>query len=84
MKTKAKTLRCPTCGTLVLVGSEDFPFCTDRCRRIDLGKWASGAYVISSPVFNEETGDPELLDKLEGLRGRERTSGGAGSSGDEE
>jgi uncharacterized protein len=28
----------------------DFPFCSDRCRQIDLGKWASGAYVISSPV----------------------------------
>ena len=28
----------------------DFPFCSDRCRLIDLGKWASGGYVISSPV----------------------------------
>jgi hypothetical protein len=77
-KTKAKTLRCPTCGTLVLVGSEDFPFCTDRCRRIDLGKWASGAYVIRSPIH-----DPELLDELEGLRGRQQ-AGGVGNSGDEE
>ena len=82
-KTKAKTLRCPTCGTLVLVGSEDFPFCTDRCRRIDLGKWASGAYVISSPAFDIETGDPEILDELEGLRGRQQ-AGGVGNSGDEE
>ena len=28
----------------------DFPFCSERCRLIDLGKWASGAYVISSPA----------------------------------
>lgn len=28
----------------------DFPFCSDRCRLIDLGKWASGQYVIASPV----------------------------------
>jgi endogenous inhibitor of DNA gyrase (YacG/DUF329 family) len=28
----------------------EFPFCSDRCRLIDLGKWASGAYVISSPL----------------------------------
>ena len=28
----------------------EFPFCSDRCRLIDLGKWASGGYVISSPV----------------------------------
>jgi hypothetical protein len=45
---------------------------------IDLGKWASGGYVISSPIH-----DPELLDELEGLRGRER-SGGTGNSGDED
>ena len=48
-KAKAKTLRCPTCNSLVLADSEEVPFCSDRCRRIDLGKWASGAYVISYP-----------------------------------
>ena len=47
---KTKALRCPTCRTIVLAGSEDFPFCSDRCRRIDLGKWASGDYKISSPI----------------------------------
>jgi len=73
---KLKSLRCPTCKTIVLAGSEDFPFCSDRCRLIDLGKWASGGYVISSPVH-----DPELLDDLEGLRDRE-SSGGLGDSGD--
>jgi uncharacterized protein len=72
---KLKTLRCPTCRTIVLAGSEDFPFCSDRCRLIDLGKWASGGYVISSPIH-----DPDLLDELEGLRDRGRSS----SSGDEE
>jgi len=77
-KAKAKTLRCPTCSALVLADSEEVPFCSDRCRRIDLGKWASGAYVVSSPVH-----DPDLLDELEGLRGRQ-TSGGAKNSGDEE
>jgi endogenous inhibitor of DNA gyrase (YacG/DUF329 family) len=69
---KLKTLRCPTCKTIVLAGGEDFPFCSDRCRLIDLGKWASGGYVISSPIFNEETGDPNLLDELEGLRDRQQ------------
>ncbi len=80
-KAKTKTLRCPTCGTLVIVDSEDAPFCSDRCRRIDLGKWASDAYVVRSPVH-----DPDLLDELDGLRGRQTGSGGAGigSSGDEE
>jgi hypothetical protein len=41
---------CPICKKMVAIGGEDFPFCSDRCRLIDLGKWASGGYVISSPV----------------------------------
>lgn len=35
----------------------DFPFCSDRCRVIDLGKWASGGYVISSPLNDPESED---------------------------
>ena len=58
-KKKAGLLHCPTCGMLVRVGDEDFPFCSDRCRKIDLGKWASGVYKISSPVL-----DPEVLEDL--------------------
>ena len=55
-----KSLRCPTCRALVPMGSEDVPFCSDRCRMIDLGKWASGDYKISSPIL-----DPDLLEELE-------------------
>lgn len=44
------TLKCPTCKTAVQKKDPEFPFCSERCRRIDLGKWASGAYVISSPI----------------------------------
>jgi len=35
----------------------EFPFCGERCRLIDLGKWASGGYVISTPLNDPETGD---------------------------
>jgi endogenous inhibitor of DNA gyrase (YacG/DUF329 family) len=54
---------------LVRPADEDFPFCSDRCRKIDLGKWASGAYKISSPIL-----DPEVLEDL-GLGGNSRDSG---------
>jgi hypothetical protein len=47
-------LRCPICKKVVKVGDAEFPFCSDRCRTIDLGKWASGAYVIPSPVADSE------------------------------
>jgi endogenous inhibitor of DNA gyrase (YacG/DUF329 family) len=58
-KKKLLSLRCPICRTLVLRTQEDFPFCSDRCRTIDLGKWASGGYVISTKI-----NDPELLEDL--------------------
>ncbi len=47
-------LRCPICKKPVKSADADFPFCSERCRLIDLGKWASGAYVISSPVADAD------------------------------
>ena len=58
-KKKSRLLRCPTCRTIVVAGDQHFPFCSDRCRLIDLGKWASGGYVISTPIT-----DPEMLENL--------------------
>jgi endogenous inhibitor of DNA gyrase (YacG/DUF329 family) len=56
---KSRLLRCPTCRKIVATSDENFPFCSDRCRLIDLGKWASGGYVISTPIT-----DPEMLESL--------------------
>jgi endogenous inhibitor of DNA gyrase (YacG/DUF329 family) len=58
-KKKVLSLRCPICRTLVLKTQEDFPFCGDRCRTIDLGKWASGGYVISTKI-----NDPDELESI--------------------
>lgn len=55
-----KILRCPICRAIVPIDSPDVPFCSDRCRVIDLGKWASGEYRISSPIL-----DPEVLEDLD-------------------
>jgi endogenous inhibitor of DNA gyrase (YacG/DUF329 family) len=56
-------LRCPICKKVVKSTDTDFPFCSDRCRLIDLGKWASGGYVIPSPITDAEESirdtDPE-------------------------
>jgi len=49
---RATKLRCPTCKQPVKAGNPEFPFCSERCRLIDLGKWASGQYVISSPLHD--------------------------------
>jgi endogenous inhibitor of DNA gyrase (YacG/DUF329 family) len=39
-------IQCPICKKPVEPGAPDFPFCTERCRLIDLGNWASGEYRI--------------------------------------
>lgn len=67
----SKVLRCPTCRTPVPIDSEDVPFCSDRCRRIDLGKWASDEYKISSPIL-----DPDLLEELEHAQQQKNPFGG--------
>ncbi len=50
---------CPICKKEVAPGDPDFPFCSERCRIIDLGNWATGKYVIpgaptSAPDEQEE------------------------------
>ena len=47
---RAAILHCPTCRKLVNRRDPEFPFCSERCRTIDLGKWASNGYVVSSPI----------------------------------
>lgn len=45
---------CPICKKPTDSDSHaDFPFCSQRCRLLDLGNWASEKYVISSPIFDE-------------------------------
>jgi uncharacterized protein len=69
-KKTTRSLRCPICRTLVLRNNEDFPFCSERCRLIDLGKWASGGYVISTPIT-----DPEQLENMAEEQSRQRRDG---------
>jgi endogenous inhibitor of DNA gyrase (YacG/DUF329 family) len=53
--------RCPICRKPTDSDTDaDFPFCSERCRLIDLGQWASERYVVSEPIFGEggeEEGD---------------------------
>jgi uncharacterized protein len=49
------TRNCPICKTPVdSASSRGFPFCSERCRLLDLGAWASEKYVVSEPIFDEE------------------------------
>lgn len=45
---------CPICRKPTDSESNaDFPFCSERCRLLDLGNWSSEKYVISNTVFDE-------------------------------
>ncbi len=44
------TTKCPICRKEVTRENPEFPFCSERCRIIDLGNWASEKYVISTPA----------------------------------
>lgn len=47
-------LKCPICKKTVSPDDPFFPFCSERCKLIDLGNWASEKYVISTPVQAED------------------------------
>ena len=47
-------MKCPICKKEVDPANPDAPFCSERCRIIDLGNWASEKYVISTPAQPQE------------------------------
>ena len=52
-------VNCPRCG-IATPWSEDNayrPFCTERCKLIDLGQWATGSYRILQE--QADAGKPE-------------------------
>jgi endogenous inhibitor of DNA gyrase (YacG/DUF329 family) len=48
-----KPARCPYCSKEFEYASvsahKSFPFCSSRCRDIDLGKWFMGLYAVPGP-----------------------------------
>ncbi|MEM1444676.1 MAG: DNA gyrase inhibitor YacG [Planctomycetota bacterium] len=50
---------CPVCKAEVASGATSFPFCSPRCRKIDLGRWMDERYVVSRPI---EQADLDALD----------------------
>ena len=59
---KPKTLKCKTCGrsfSFTSVQSHpSFPFCSERCQAVDLGRWFNGDYVIPGHELDD------LIDEL--------------------
>ena len=49
--------RCPTCRKPVEKDADEFPFCSERCRFVDLHKWLTGEYRIPALVQLEDADD---------------------------
>ena len=54
----ATIVRCPTCSRPVewTEASRWRPFCSERCKLIDLGAWAAEQHVIPGEVAETEDG----------------------------
>ena len=52
------TYECPSCGKMLsVVRKEDAPhrpFCCERCKLVDLGRWLDGTYKVSEPATPED------------------------------
>jgi len=58
-KSKSRLVSCPQCGrgTLWTSANPHRPFCSERCKMIDLGQWATESYRIPTP--ESEPDQPE-------------------------
>ena len=65
-KVVARIVRCPQCGSSAEYSPRNAfrPFCSERCRLIDLGDWAEGKYTVAA---KPEEMTPEELQALEEL-----------------
>ena len=62
----ARQVKCPHCGKPTLFTPENpaRPFCSDRCKLIDLGAWAEEKYAVPvTPTTEEEL--RELMESME-------------------
>lgn len=55
-------VKCPTCQKKIVYSQDNpyRPFCSERCKLIDLGAWAAEEHVISEPFY-----DGELLEEFD-------------------
>lgn len=59
-----REVKCPTCGKQVAWSTQNpwRPFCSERCRLIDLGAWADDRYAIPGPDAMPNENPPDTPD----------------------
>jgi hypothetical protein len=60
MERPARLVACPRCGTRRAWSAENpfRPFCSERCKFIDLGAWATGQYRIPDTTPGQSSDQP--------------------------
>jgi len=59
-KTDNREVRCPICKGKIPTPKKGkklpsiFPFCSERCKQIDLGRWLDGSYTIERELNESE------------------------------
>ena len=63
---KKRLVACPECAEQCEFSATNpfRPFCSERCRLIDLGVWASEGYKIPAPITPEDLESEDLLNKI--------------------
>jgi endogenous inhibitor of DNA gyrase (YacG/DUF329 family) len=56
-----RPIECPICHKPVPAGPTPgwFPFCSERCRQVDLLRWSKGQYAIVEPLQPEHSDEEE-------------------------
>jgi uncharacterized protein len=50
-------ITCPICGKVLEDAPDDWgprPFCSTRCKMVDLGNWLNEVYRVSQPLRQED------------------------------
>jgi endogenous inhibitor of DNA gyrase (YacG/DUF329 family) len=59
-----REVRCPGCGgtSIYALSNPARPFCSERCKNMDFGAWASESFRVPAPTTSEDldTGDHTL------------------------
>jgi len=67
-----RAVKCPRCGTQVDWDANPFrPFCSERCRLLDLGAWLGEKYVIPGPLRDESSDDDATPTEVEKPNGHD-------------
>ncbi|MCH8966246.1 MAG: DNA gyrase inhibitor YacG [Planctomycetes bacterium] len=56
------TYECPICCKVLTVARREDapcrPFCSERCKMVDLGRWFDGTYTTSEPANRDDPNEP--------------------------